>query len=204
MSKLRHVIQTLFSIDTQIKLQIETLNKVYVNKNFIDKIKHEGFFADQISFKNSLVSIISNHTIISFCSFLEEYNKFFSPSYVEDHFSRRVNYIRKKNKPGIKRINKWKDLNDFRNVIIAHNFRKKKESFFSTEFKNYDYIIPNSNSEKNLFYDIIHLICLNIRDEFPDIILTINPKFKMTDNLNIIGEDIDNKKEIEELVKLMR
>ncbi|MCB0744296.1 MAG: hypothetical protein KDC67_10360, partial [Ignavibacteriae bacterium] len=87
MNKLRNVIQTLFHLETQIKFQIETLNKVFENDKILNQIKHDGFFKNKISFRDSLNSIISNYTIISFCSFLEEYTKFFTPSYVEAEFS---------------------------------------------------------------------------------------------------------------------
>lgn len=204
MKKIQNVIQTLFQLETQIKFEIDTMNKVFENGDILNEIKLDGFFANQVSFRDSLNTIISNYTIIPFCSFLEEYNKFFTPSYAEQEFSERIKYVKKQNKPGIKRINEWKDLIEYRNVLVAHNFRKKNESVFSTDFKNYSYKIPNTNSEKNLFYGIIHLICLNIRDEFLDVVLTINPKYIMTNQLNIIGEKVDSNKELNELLRLMR
>ena len=38
---------------------------------------------------------------------------------------------------------------------------------------------------------ITELICLNIRDEFPEILALMNPQDRMIDKIKIIGEEID-------------
>lgn len=84
-------------------------------------------------------------------SFLEEFNKGFYHE-TEQQFKPRVNEVRKITSPIIKRINKWKDLERFRNNIIAHPWRAKKQ-----------FVIPDQN-EYNVprnWFEIGVLVNLN-------------------------------------------
>lgn len=199
MTELQNVILTLYHLQAQIHAITQTLNSIFENTEYLNKIKFEGYVVDRVTFRDSLNATISNYTIILYCSFLEEYNKYFSPKHLGKEYEERLIKVRKKNTPVIKRTNQWKDLYEFRNQMVAHNFRIKNKSFFSEEFKELEYQIPNTNSEKNLMDGIIYLLCLNIRLEFPEVIETLNPDYKMIFKLKIKSSIIDHEKELTEL-----
>lgn len=204
MTKIKNVINTLLHLQTQINFQVEILNKVFDNDEILNQIKSEENNINRTTFRDSLNAIISNSTIIPFCSFLDEYNRFFTPSYVEPEFAERVKKVKIKNKEGVKRINQWNGLTSFRNHLVAHSFRIKGTSFFSEKIEILEYKIPNTNSEKNLFNGIIYIMCSNIRQEFPDVINQIDPNFIMLDKLKIKGQKIDSDKELYELFLKMK
>ncbi|WP_330442109.1 hypothetical protein [Flavobacterium sp. C4GT6] len=197
MSELKNVISTLFHLQGQIHLLIETLEKCTKNENLLNQIELTSFNSD-INFQKSVQGLLSNQSIIMFCSFLDEYNRYLTPQIDNSVYKDRITSLKQLNKPILKRINKWKDLYSFRNKLVAHNFRTNNKSFFSTDEVEI-YKIPNTISEKILFDGIIYLICTNIRDLFPDVISQIDPDFIMLNKLKIIGEDIDNEKELTEL-----
>lgn len=201
---LLNVLKTLFHLQSQINLNIESLNEIEKHKKTLEKIKIENYFDNSMNLKISASGILANYSIILFCSFLEEYHNFFSLGHLKEVNKNKIIALKNKNKSGIKRINKWNGLVDFRNQLIAHNFRIKNESFFSQEKRIFEYKIPNTLSEKNLFSGIIYLICLNIRDAFPEIISKIDFKEKMVDKLNLIGENVDNEAELKILFEKMK
>ncbi|QDO93587.1 hypothetical protein FNB79_06205 [Formosa sediminum] len=202
--KLKEVIKTLFQLQSQINLTVESLNEINNNQQILEGIKIENYFDKNLNLKLSTSGILANYSILLFCSFLEEYNDFFNISYLKNSNCETISIVRQKNKAGIKRINKWKDLYNFRNQLIAHNYRIKKKSFFSNETAMHEYKIPNTLSEKNLLSGIIYFICLNIRDAFPEVTLELNIKEKMADILNLIGEVVDNEKELKFLFDKMK
>jgi len=70
-------------------------------------------------------SIIASQIIITSCSYLDEW-EYFAILIKEEQESRIVT-LRKITKPILDRINEWKDMKRFRNNMIAHNHRIKKE-----------------------------------------------------------------------------
>ena len=202
--KLLNVLKTLFHLQSQINLTVESLNEIDKNKKKLENIKIENYFDDSFNLKISTSGILANYAIILFCSFLEEYHKYFNIGHLKDIDEKIIVKIKKQNKPGIKRINEWTGLTDFRNQLLAHNFRIKNESFFSNRKETINYKIPNSLSEKNLFSGIIYLICLNIRDGFPEIIKKMNLNERMTDKLNLIGENVNTENELKLLFDKMK
>ncbi len=204
MKELLNLTNTLFHLHGQIKFAVTTLERVYENRNLINTIKYNGeFFDKQTLLQTSINALISNNCIVMFCSFLDEYKNFNSHN-LGIELEERIELVRKLNKPGIDRIKKWKDIKDFRNHLAAHNFKIKGKSFFDNEIQNLEYKIPNTISEKKLFLLIIELICINIRDEFPEILLYMNPQTKMTDKLKIIGEEINFNEESKIIFSKMR
>jgi len=73
-----------------------------------------------------IFSIISNQIIITSCSYMDEWEEL-GKLIIEDS-SQRILTLRKIVKPAISRINEWTDMRQFRNNIIAHNHRIKKEN----------------------------------------------------------------------------
>ena len=204
MGELKNVIKTLFNLQTQIFLIVETLNEIGNNYQVLRKIKLENFFDKSMNFEVSSHTLLSNYSIIMFSSFIEEYDKYFNPSHLSGIDSLRIIKVKEKNRAGIKRIRMWKDISRFRNHMVAHSFRFKNKSFFSDDMEELRFKIPNKISEKNLFAGIAHLICLNIRDEFIECVTAFDNNQVMLDKMKLIGEDIDNEKELIELYAQMR
>lgn len=204
MKEFTSVIKTLLNLQSQISLTVETLNEIGNNYKVLKAIKLENYHHEGVSLESASHTLISNHAIILFCSFLDEYNKFFNISHLKNVDPEKITNVKRKNEPGLKRIKEWKDLKKFRNYLIAHNFRIKGKSFFSEEFDMFEFKIPNKVSEKNLFSGIVYFICLNIRNEFPEIFSTLNDKEIMLDKIKFISEEVDNEKELIELFHEMK
>lgn len=204
MGELKNVIKTLFNLQTQIFLIVETLNEIDDNQHMLKKIKLQNYFDKSMNLQNSSHALLSNYSIIMFSSFIEEYNKYFNPSHLSSVSSERIQRVKKKNIAGMKRIKKWKDISRFRNHMIAHSFRFNRESFFSENIKKLEFKIPNTLSEKNLFAGITNLACMNIRDEFMEYVVQFDNNQVMLDKMKLIGENIDNEKELIELYNQMR
>ena len=204
MKEITNVIKTLFHLQTQIHLLVETLNEIGNNYKTLREIKFDNFFDQRITLEDATHTLISNYAIIMFCSFVDEYEKYFTPQFLKDVDSKRILSVRSRNQPGLKRIRKWKDLHKFRNFLVAHNFRNKGKSFFSEEFEKFTFVIPNKVSEKNLFSGIVHLICLNLKSEFPEVVNSLQEGELMLDKIEFICEDVDNEQELTELMERMQ
>ena len=205
MTKLVETIKTLLNLEGQIQLSVNTL-QVSNDNEILKTLPVSENFVPAMNLESSIRALVSNFSIIQFCAFLDEYNEFFTPNKCGIEYKERIVKIRKKNDIGIKRIEKWKDLRDFRNMLVAHNFRTNdKISFFSESFVKREFKIPNKIQEKILFAGILQMICKNIIDEFrAEIMLNINPRETMLDYFSIISEDINANEELKELHKIMR
>lgn len=69
-----------------------------------------------------------NTILMNACSYLDEYNKNFLVK-SEPQFHDRILQVKKIAKPAFKKVNKWKDLWEYRNHMIAHNFRIDGDKF---------------------------------------------------------------------------
>jgi hypothetical protein len=98
-----------------------------------------------------IFSIITSQIIITTCSYLDEWEVL--GNLIKEGESHRILTLRKIVKPAISRINKWTDMRQFRNNIIAHNHRIKKENN-SFAILN----IPRKLNCPNSFYDYILLM----------------------------------------------
>lgn len=197
-----HVIKTLLKLRAQIILCVETLNEILEHNEDL-KQRLENFPNYEVNLGQSCFTIVSNHSIILMCSFLDEYEGYFNTHYLKNTDSSRILKIRNKNKPGLDRIKKWKDLKSFRNYFAVHNFRIKGKSFFSEDVGNITMKIPYTLSELTLFAGILNMICLNILDEFSEIAQTIDIEENMLNKLLIPEEHIDAGKELTELKNKM-
>lgn len=178
---------------THIKLNVISIEKCLLEKNQLNQIKFDDEFYNQNTFSNYIRTQLSNLSIIQFCSFLDEYENFNITITQNEDLRKRINAVRKKNKYGLKKISEWKDIYDFRNQLLAHNFKIKNKSFFDNEENRvYTYNIPDTLNEKLLFIYIIEKICKNILKEFPEIIENSNiSTYKMGNNIKIIKNIID-------------
>jgi hypothetical protein len=115
---------------TQAKLSVLIIEQNFVNTDYLDVIKFKEDFYNLNTFSKSTRVLLRNLSIIQFCSFLEEYERF-NINLTDDYsIKEKIITIRKQNKYGIRRINSWDDLKNFRNQLAAHNFQIKNKSFF--------------------------------------------------------------------------
>lgn len=94
-------------------------------------------------------------------SFLEEFRDGFSK--IDPAYINRVKDIRRITSPILKRINKWKDLEKFRNNIIAHPWRHKGK--FVVPNQGY-YDIPRNWFEISVLVNLMTYLWLMIKVEF--------------------------------------
>ena len=198
-----HIIKTLLKLRAQIILCIETLNEILEHNEELKDIRLENFPNYEVNLGQSSFTIVSNHSIILMCSFLDEYEGYFNTHYLKNTDPSRILKIRTKNKPGLDRIKKWKDLKNFRNYFAVHNFRIKGKSFFSEDIETITMKIPYTLSELTLFAGILNFICINILNEFSEIAQTIDIEENMLVKLLITEEHIDAGKELTELKNKM-
>ncbi|MEJ8606455.1 hypothetical protein JSO56_05895 [Riemerella anatipestifer] len=197
MDRIIEIYKSLSFLFTQIKLTILCIEECIKNNEKLSEIKFQENFYNNPGFSLSTRAILSNHCIIQFKSFLDEYENF-NENYIDKKYAESIRKVRRKNKYGLKRINKWKDIGRFRNNILAHNFNYRKKSFFSNpDNKIYEYLIPDSLNEKKVCLMIMQKICLNIMDEFPQVVTHSNLiYYNMGMNLKInFEENIDLKEE---------
>ncbi|HBV15814.1 MULTISPECIES: hypothetical protein [Chryseobacterium] len=201
MNRLIEIYKSLSFLFTQIKLTILCIEECIKNHSELSKIKFDENFYNRPGFSMSSRAILSNHCLIQFKSFLDEY-KNFNESNFDEKYSESIRRVRKLNQYGIKRINKWKDLEKFRNDILAHNFKANKKSFFNNPNNEiYEYLIPDSLNEKKVCLMIMQKICLNIMNEFPEVITHSNIiHYNIGMNLKI---NFDNKLDLEEETRLI-
>ncbi len=106
--------------------------------------------------------LFTYHINLEAVSFLDEYNGDFV-SRTETEYAIRVKEVRKITAPIIKRINRWKDLEKFRNNIIAHPWRDRGK--FVVPNTGY-YNIPRNWFEIAVFVNLLKYTWSMIRIEF--------------------------------------
>ncbi|NQX81485.1 MAG: hypothetical protein HRT66_05770 [Flavobacteriaceae bacterium] len=193
MEKLTETLKTFLHLSTQIKF-ITTINYTYRDNNeYLDNIKLVGYYK-KYSFSNAVSGNLQNYAMIIICSFLDELNKELTPK-KHPGYSDRIMHIKKSIKQIIKRINKWTNLQDYRNNVLAHNFREKNTPIFSNNREKKTYKIPYSNSEHYLLSELILLITQIITKEFDDIVSKIDFNESLLDKIDFIYNEVDVQKE---------
>jgi hypothetical protein len=87
--------------------------------------------------------------IIKSCSFLEEWDRFLAVRTNEED-KEKILLIKKIVKPARQQISEWKDMQKFRNEIIAHNSRNKEDNYSLDNMGDYD--CPSTE------YELFHLV----------------------------------------------
>lgn len=106
---------------------------------------------------------LSHYIILETQSFLEEYNKYFTPKRVEKKYSERILVAKKLCKPLVRQISKWKGLKEFRDNIVAHPWRNNSSVVVPL---NAMFDIPRTWIEFQFLKDLIHYIHEILYGEF--------------------------------------
>ncbi|MDN3656862.1 hypothetical protein QWZ08_14540 [Ferruginibacter paludis] len=116
-----------------------------------------------------------NTIIMNICSYLDEYDDKFTTN-PEPQFKSRILEVKKIAKPAYKQIRRWKHLNDYRNNMIAHNFRIDGKEFSFNLLGQYN--APRTYRDLALIRKHLVMIHTIIEAEFEDVMQNINPFIK--------------------------
>ncbi|UMQ41651.1 hypothetical protein MKS83_19980 [Chryseobacterium sp. Y16C] len=158
------VIRTLIEESDNINLKTELISALDVNEDLLRQFKIKPEF--KLATTKTLYGIqLKEYCIINICSFLDEYDTFFSINYVETLYKTRVIKIKKFLKPFIKEIKRDYNLKDYRNHILAHNLRDNSKSLLMGDVvKTYNF--PKYTEEFNSINTIINMIVHIVVQEF--------------------------------------
>lgn len=105
------------------KQDINFLFELVIDFGYRERKQDEWNLKDQAHYVTMYNAILMNS-----CSYLDEYNKHFL-SKSEPEFKDRILAVKKIAKPAFKKVNEWADLREYRNQMIAHNFRINDDAF---------------------------------------------------------------------------
>lgn len=199
MDKLLESYKILTHLGSQILFFIEVHNTYMENEETLNKIRFKGHYAN-LPFAKAISGNHLNYLLIVANSYIDEYNENFTASRYPE-YAYRINRLKKITKPILKRINQWTNFKDYRNYILAHNFRIKGQSIFDKDFKKFHFKVPHSNSEIVLLAELIRMINLTIAREFPELIDDKYFTDTILDKMSFEQNEVNIKNEIEHLYK---
>lgn len=106
--------------------------------------------------EKSLYVSTNSMIIVQTISFLDEFDTFITS--IDPDLDTTIKAIKKTVKPALKQIREWKDLREFRNNILAHNLRNKKNtiSIFTRGMSSYD--IPQTGADFAVLVSCISMV----------------------------------------------
>lgn len=161
--------------------KLETINK----ERFIESVYHLSFYGNILNHLNYTIhpftsgnsenqikipafSIQWNIMIIT-QSIMDELNKFLFNYKTKDFdLKNRIQAFRKIIAPAVEEINKWKDMREFRNNVLAHNGRNYngESVILSSKFNNYD--IPLYHNDFLILFKLLQLITERAEEIFEE------------------------------------
>ncbi len=120
--------------------------------------------------------LFTNYIKMESVSFLEEFNEGFYFK-IENDYKQRMNEVRLITAPIIKRIKKWKDLEKFRNNIIAHPWRNKGKFVVPDQHL---YNVPRNWFEIGVLVNLVNYVWSVIKVEFQN---ELNEAFQYVESL---------------------
>lgn len=147
-------------IPTNLYESLFILHKCNTNLNRLSTLikSYEAEVKENESYLVLFVYYINLETV----SFLEEFNKGFYQK-TEVTYKTRISDVRSITSPILKRINKWKDLREFRNQIVAHPWRGKEGTLV---IPDQQYNVPRNWFEAGLLAILMNYVWELIRAEF--------------------------------------
>lgn len=142
-----------------------------------------------------------NWNLILINSFLEEYETYFMSDIPIE--KERILKVKRKSKPAIVRLDKWKDLRKFRNCVLTHPFRDQKNNYNSVLQNGalHEFDIPNKPNEFRIVSGMVIITCANIRKELDTILANLPP---MRDQIKRFDYDIQaSNREVKRIMDLV-
>ena len=203
MQNLKDSIKILYTLWVYINTYMASCIEVNSQKKFQDsKLR----FFPNVTMDTVIIVSMTNQILIFICSCLDEWNNHFNSSNIPE-YSVEIEKFRKITKPVFKRINKWSGLKDYRNMVLAHNFRNKGQSILKDEVSSLK--IPLSATEILGITQLLNIVVLEMMEKFKDHIsiedyvnmFTQVPKFNTKGEFSM--NDFENVfDEVEELKKI--
>lgn len=188
---------------TQVTMMIRAADKIEEQQVLFRHLLQLDSPFDKYPSDMIMKAVLYNHTLLICNAILDEFNREFTPLKCTE-FADRVNKFRRQIKPVLGRIDKWKDLKNYRNQIIAHNLRIKGISIFDKDDKSISYNAPHTNNEIKLLVELLALITMNIGVEFPELRDSLNMSEHINDKLALNFVNIDLKAEHDAVVEEIR
>ena len=179
MEKLLESYETLLNLSTQLRFLDALCDTANDEELCLRQIQIKNFFRT-ISFSKSVNDMSINYGLIIACSLLDEYNRFFTVEAAPE-YKERIVRLKRMTKPVLSRLKRWPDLKDYRNYMLAHNFRIKDKSFFSSKSQSFNFCVPNSYSEFKLLSELLTTLVRCVSDQFPDLQELRNQDVRMID-----------------------
>jgi len=123
--------------------------------NIIEAFSKVIYKIDDLHEKVLYVSTFSI-VLIQTVSFLDEYHNFLKTD--NEELNNTIKVIKKTVKPATDQIKKWRDINEFRNNVLAHNLRDRKKmmTVFEKGLSSYD--IPKNSNDLMVLQNCISAI----------------------------------------------
>jgi hypothetical protein len=134
-----------------------------------------------------------NTILLDVCSYIDEYNKHFS-SKSELQFKDRILSVKRIARPAFKKINEWSGLKEYRNQMIAHNFRVNEDIFSFNKLGQYK--APRTYADIAMLRKYLMMVQTIIEAEFQNELANVNPYIKdfpvqaRTTNYETIEDDL--------------
>jgi hypothetical protein len=134
-----------------------------------------------------------NTILLDVCSYMDEYNKHFAAK-AELQFKERIVELKRIAKPAVKKINKWSGLKEYRNQMIAHNFRVNEDTFSFNKLGQYN--APRTYADIALLRKYLMMVQTIIEAELQSELPNVNPYIQSfevqnrTTNYETIEEDL--------------
>lgn len=197
MQRLLESYKILLHLGTQMIFFSEVYKTYRDNEDYLNKVKFENHYA-KLPFAKAISGSLQNYSHIIACSFIDEYNKEFIGSKHPD-FSERIKRLKQITKPALKRLNSWSDFKNYRNYILAHNYRIGDKSIFADDFKPIIFNVPHTNAETILVVELIKIITTCINLEFPELLEQYDWNDNVLSKMKFNYPNINIENEIEEI-----
>jgi hypothetical protein len=139
---------------------------------------------------------LQEYFLILTCSFLAEYRKEFTEKNCPE-LAPKIRVFRYKIKPVLKRIAQWKGMENYRNRILAHNFRLLNGvSIFDKASGKETYHLPVEYDEFVLLGELLALITTNMGIEFPELLEKLNWTETIADKYEVVSQPVEIFKEL--------
>lgn len=197
MEKLLASFTTLSHLANQVSFFSQVYETYIENEDYLNKVKFKFPYSD-IPLAKGISGSLLNYSLIISNSFFDEYNEQFI-AVKHPNYANRINNLKKITRPVLNRLKKWINFKDYRNHILAHNFRINGVSIFDKNFQKKNYSIPFTNSEVMLLANMVKIVLNCITLEIPELLENFNFSDTILSKTTFDYNEVDVTKEFQEI-----
>ncbi|MBN8835642.1 MAG: hypothetical protein J0I09_00130 [Sphingobacteriia bacterium] len=182
-------------------ISISVYHLLFITNLITKSFEGLGLYCNMTKEKNDFDNIIrenvTTNILIRLCSLRDEYNRQFLK--IED---KKIDEFKYLCEPIWERIDKWTEIVQFRNNVLAHNLRDKKSNYKSVFLiKSFDqYDIPNTIKELIVLVECVKKFRQLLYDKFKSEYDFAQQQMVLTNQNRVSTKDIDYEKEINDLL----